>query len=341
MTTQRTRLLEDASQRFASFDEPAPRFTPVGISGMDYWLPETKLSVEDLEEQGLISSSAKTLREMGFELVHVAEDDEERANLAFRAGRKLLEAGDVDPRSIDVLLLFGALDPEADTVSAAEMPLIERFRYPASRIQYELGLTSAVALSIGQQGCATLTSALRLSRALLRSGDAERVLCIGSDAVPPGRQREVLYNVLSDGACALMVDAGHERLQPVAFRQITKGYYWDSPAKRTEIVAAYYPTARTVINEALAAAGLTQSDVALLIPDNISLQSWKILLELLDIPAERAYLENIAAHGHFVSADNIVNLKDALDDRPLPPGAPIVLFTFGFGANWSATVLLA
>jgi 3-oxoacyl-[acyl-carrier-protein] synthase-3 len=315
----------------------------VGISGIDYWLPETVVSVEDLEQEGLITSSADALRSMGFDRIHVARDDQERAGLALRAARSLLESGDVDPRSVDAMILFGALDSETAPGPAGGGPgmLIDQFRYPASRIQHELGLTRAVAFAIGQQGCASLTSALRLSRALLRSGDAERILCVGADAVPPGYQREVIYNVLSDGACALMVDAGHERLQPVAFRQITKGYYWDSPAKRTEIMAAYYPTARNVVNEALAIAGMTTADVALFIPDNISMQSWKILLELLEIPAERAYLENIAAHGHFVSADNIVNLKDALAAKPLPPGSPIVLFTFGFGANWSATVLLA
>ena len=307
---------------------------------MDYQLSDAVVSVEDLEWDGLISSTAEALRAMGFDRVHVAKDDQERSELAVSAARKLLDSENVDPRSVDVMILFGAIDPE-EAPLAGGGSLIERFRYPASRIQHELGLTRAVAFGIGQQGCASLTSALRLSRALVRSGDARRVLCVGADAVPSGYQREVIYNVLSDGACALLVDAGQERLQPVAFRQITKGYYWDSAAKRTEIMAAYYPTARTVVNEALAMADLTPADVALFIPDNISMQSWKVLLELLDIPAERAYLENIAAHGHFVSADNIVNLKDALSAQPLPPGAPIVLFTFGFGANWSATVLLA
>ena len=317
--------------------------TVAGISEMAYWVPENTLSMEDLEDQHLVASPAAVLREMGFERVHVAADDAERNELALNAGRRLLEAGDIDPKTVDVMVHFGAFDPAATAAPTGPGPgmLIDRFRYPAGRIQYELGLAKAVALSIGQQGCASLASALRLSRALVRSGDAERVLCIGSDAVPPGYSREAIYNVLSDGGCAVLIDAGHERLQPVAFRQITKGYYWDSPTKRSEIVAAYYPTARTVIREVLEAAGLTPADVALFIPDNISMQSWRVLLELVDIPTERAYLDNISAHGHFVSADNIVNLKDALDARPLQPGDPIVLFTFGFGANWSATVLTA
>lgn len=311
---------------------------------MSYWLPAKTLSVEDLAERDLVASTPEALHEMGFDRVHVAADVEERRDLALNAGRALFETSAFDPQTVDVMLLFGAIDPEIPDAAAGgsrPRPLIDRFRYPAGRLQYELGLTRAVAIGIGQQGCASLASALRMGRALIRSGDARRVLCLGADAVPEGRQREVIYNVLSDGACALMLEAGHERLQPVAFRQITKGYYWDSPTRRSEIVAAYYPTARTVVQEALEEAGLAPADVALFVPDNISVRSWEVLLELLGIPSERAYLDNIATHGHFVSADNIVNLKDALAERTVPDGAPILLFAFGFGANWSATVLLA
>lgn len=318
---------------------PSAMPSTVGISGLGYRLADATLSVEELERAGLLTSPAATLQSMGFERAHVAKSDEERSDLAVSAARSVLEEGGIDPKSVDVMIFFGALDP--DPPPNRDGLLIDRFRYPASRVQHELGLTRAVAFGVGQQGCASLATALRLSRALVRSGDARRVLCVGADVVPDGYRREVIYNILSDGACAVLVDADEQRLQPVAFRQVTKGYYWDSASRRTEIVAAYYPTARTVVNDALETAGLTTADVALFIPDNISLQSWKVLLELIDIDENRAYLDNIAAHGHFVSADNVVNLKDALAVRPLDAGDTIVLFTFGFGANWSATVLRA
>jgi 3-oxoacyl-[acyl-carrier-protein] synthase-3 len=164
---------------------------------------------------------------------------------------------------------------------------------------------------------------------------------VGVDVVPPGAKREVVYNVLSDGACAVLVSRPWERLRPVTFRQVTKGYYWDSPARRDEIVAAYFPTARNVIRDAVTAAGLTLDDISLVVPDNVSARSWSILLDLLDVPEERAFLGNAARKGHSISADLVVNLKDALDDRPPVPDAAVALFTFGFGANWGAAVLRA
>jgi 3-oxoacyl-[acyl-carrier-protein] synthase-3 len=270
----------------------------------------------------------------------VAESDEERRDLARLAAEELLREQDVDPLDIDVLILFGGL-PVGPEPGGEASELIGRFRYPVGRLQHELGLSRAVAFAIGQQGCAAMLSAVRVARSLLVSQDARNVLCVGVDVVPPGTKREVVYNVLSDGACAVLLSRPWDRLRPVTFRHVTKGYYWDSPARRDEIVAAYFPTARNVVRDAVAAAGLTLEDVALVVPDNVGARSWRILLDLLDVPEERAFLGNAARKGHSISADLAVNLKDALRDRPPQPEAPVALFTFGFGANWSAAVLRA
>ena len=313
---------------------------PVGIRAIGYRLGSAEAMLEDLDAAGLLTSSPELLRSFGFERVHVAESDEERADLARLTAADLLREHDVDPLDVDVLILFGGLpvDP-AQNDGGGE--LIGRFRYPAGRLQHELGLSRAVAFAIGQQGCAAMLTAVRVARSLLLAGDARNVLCVGVDVIPPGAKREVVYNVLSDGACALLVSRPWERLRPVAFRHVTKGYYWDSPARRDEIVAAYFPTARNVVREAVTAAGLTLHDLSLVVPDNVSARSWRILLDLLDVPEERAFLGNAARKGHSISADLAVNLKDALRDRPLRPEAPVALFTFGFGANWSAAVLRA
>ena len=313
---------------------------PVGIRAIGYRLGSAEVTLEDLDAEGLLTSSPELLRSFGFERVHVAESDEERADLARLTAADLLREHDVDPLDVDVLILFGGLpvDPAQDDGGGE---LIGRFRYPAARLQHELGLSRAVAFAIGQQGCAAMLTAVRVARSLLLAGDARTVLCVGVDVVPAGAKREVVYNVLSDGACALLVSRPWERLRPVTFRHVTKGYYWDSPARRDEIVAAYFPTARNVVRDAVAAAGLTLHDVSLVVPDNVSARSWRILLDLLDVPEERAFLGNAARKGHSISADLAVNLKDALRDRPPRPEAPVALFTFGFGANWSAAVLRA
>lgn len=329
--------------------------TPAGIRGVSYCFPSTVLTVDELGERGLLSSSPDLLRSFGFERVHVAEGSE-RDSLALRAAEAVLAEHDVDRASIDALILFGGL-PEidgagdrraAEPAAAATLPagaagneLIGLFRYPAGRLQYELGLTGAVAFAVGQLGCAGMMVSLRVARALIETGDARNVLCVGVDLLPEGAKREVVYNVLSDAASAVLVSAGWERLRPVAFRHVTKGYYWDSPIRRDEIVAAYFPTARNVIRRVLEDAGVGIDELELLVPDNVSRRSWEILADLLGISVDRVYLDNVPKRGHSISSDNLVNLKDALATRELPPQATVALFTFGFGANWSATVIEA
>lgn len=313
---------------------------PVGIRALSYRLGSSSLTLEELAAKGLLSSPPEVLRSFGFDRVRVAESEEERRGLGRLVTEGLLREHDLDPLEVDVLILFGGLPAEAVSVPEGG-DLIESFRYPVGRLQHELGLTRSVAFALGQQGCTALLSAMRVAGSLLATGEARNVLCVGVDVVPPGAKREVVYNVLSDGACAVLLSRPWDRLRPVSFRQVTKGYYWDSPSRRDEIIAAYFPTARNVIRGAVADADLTLDEVALLVPDNVSLRSWQILLEVLDFPEDRTFLGNAAATGHSITSDLVVNLKDALEGTELPKDAPVAMFTFGFGANWGAAVLRA
>jgi 3-oxoacyl-[acyl-carrier-protein] synthase III len=110
-------------------------------------------------------------------------------------------------------------------------------------------------------------------------------------------------------------------------------------SRGTEIVAAYFPTARTVIREALTSAGLRGEDIALILPHNVSLRSWEILLQLTGLRQDQLYDRNIPAKAHVISGDNFINLKDAEDQGRVQPGDRLLLFNFGFGASW-ATLLI-
>jgi 3-oxoacyl-[acyl-carrier-protein] synthase-3 len=168
---------------------------------------------------------------------------------------------------------------------------------------------------------------------------AQAAICSSADVLAAGSTREFIYNVVSDGACAVLVERGSARNRILAYRQITKGYYWDASSLKNEIVAAYFPTAQHLVRMTLMDARLSGADVDWVIPHNVSLRSWEILLRLLDIPRERVFVDNIATKGHVIAADNFINLKDAADRGLLKRGDRLLLFTFGFGANWACMVL--
>ncbi|MGH9204008.1 MAG: 3-oxoacyl-[acyl-carrier-protein] synthase III C-terminal domain-containing protein, partial [Vicinamibacterales bacterium] len=168
-----------------------------------------------------------------------------------------------------------------------------------------------------------------------------RVLCVSADVLPVDRKREIIYNVISDGACALLVERDAVRNRILAHRRVAKGYYWNATTSKNEIVAAYFPTARTVVGDTLDARGLTANDIALIVPHNVSLRSWEILLPLLGMSPDRLFADNIAAKGHVIAADNFINLRDAQDRGRIAAGDRLLLFNFGFGANWACLLLEA
>ena len=65
--------------------------------------------------------------------------------------------------------------------SAASLCTADRFRYPATRLQHELGLDSAAVLALDQLACTTLFGAVRVARAMMASEGIERALCVASE----------------------------------------------------------------------------------------------------------------------------------------------------------------
>jgi 3-oxoacyl-[acyl-carrier-protein] synthase-3 len=309
----------------------------VGLTGIAYAMPRTFVELEELEARGLLDSKASAMRGFGFRGAYMSERPADE--LALAALRSLIDGEGIDPASVDLLIYAGAI-PESQRVFSGGR--LDGFAYPVSRLQYEAGLEMASAFGVSQAGCAGLMAAVALAGDhLLANRQASRVICVSADVLPAGTKREIIYNVISDGACAVLVERAAQRNRILGFRRIAKGYYWNPDACRNELVAAYFPTARTLIATVLQQLQMTSQDVSLVLPHNVSLRSWQILLPLVGLSDNRLFADNIAAKGHVIAADNFINLKDAWDQGRITPGDRLLLFTFGFGANWACLAVEA
>jgi 3-oxoacyl-[acyl-carrier-protein] synthase III len=323
----------------------------VGIDAVTYWLPPTDLTLDELSERGELCGTQEVLASFGFHRARIARN-ESHVEMAMHAVRALLDESGVAPDEIDLVLYAGALTssstmactPAPDGVVLQLRDVMDFFKYPGSALQSELELTRAAVAGIDQQGCASVLSAVRLGRAmLLAEEDVRAVLCVSADRLPAGAPREMVYNLVSDGACAVLLRRGapgeRVRNRVVACHQVTKGAFWEAGERESEIIAAYFPTARTAVEELLRKAGVTMRDVAWVIPHNVSLRSWEILLRLLDCPRAKLFADNIERIGHTIAADNFINLRDAADAGLLRRGDLLLLFTFGYGLHWSCMLL--
>lgn len=306
----------------------------VGIRASHALLPERFAPLQELE----LLSPVETLEGFGFHGAWISDDI---SALGIKAAQQTLNMAGIAPGEVDALIVAGAL-PEAhhraSECTHAE-PVLGLFCYQASWLQEALGLSKAFVSGVAQQGCAGMFSALRQARALLMAEpDLEHVLCIGADAFPAGIRREVLYNVVSDAACAVLLSRQSLRYRWLAHHQISKGWYWDVPAKQSEIVAAYFPTAAMTIRKALAKAGLRADELDLVIPTGVNAASWPILMRLCGVPDDRLFIPR-QRFGHTIAADSFLMLQQAVDAGVLRPGQKLLLFTYGFGSSWSAMIL--
>jgi 3-oxoacyl-[acyl-carrier-protein] synthase-3 len=180
---------------------------------------------------------------------------------------------------------------------------------------------------------------LRIARSILMTEpERSHALCVGVDVLPPGASRDVLYNVISDGACAVVLSRGCGRDAWIGCQQISCGYYWDPVHRAPEIMAAYFPMARQVINDLLAANGLRAADIDIVVPTGVNRASWSILLQLVGIPGDRLYF-GPDSFGHTMLADNFIHLEHLRRTGAAREGDRLLLFTYGFGSSWYALLL--
>lgn len=322
------------------------RVTSVGISAIQYLFAGQPVPLAELAARGALESDAGLLADFGFERVHVA-DREAPYDLALAAARRLLDEHCVDPASVDAILVGAS--PSAMSFApareareaAAALLTTRRFQYAASRLQFDLGCDGAALLGLDQLACTTLFGAVRVARALVAAEGMRRVLCVASEFFPARAGREALWNLTSDAACALLVERDAPVNRVRALRTVSKGYYWDGDARREEVVASYFPTALHVVDRTLADAGWSRADVDWVVPHNVSSRSWAVLMGLLRLPRARLWDANIAARGHSLAGDNFINLRDATERGDVRPGERVLLFSYGYGAHWTAMAVEA
>jgi 3-oxoacyl-[acyl-carrier-protein] synthase-3 len=316
----------------------------VGLSGVAGLLAPRRHDLSELAAAGLLTSSTEALTAFGFERAHICDADYLPEEMALDAARAALGDAGLQPYEVD-LVVWASARPEGHVRSGpstgrfAGCDPMRGFRYTSAWLQEVLGLHNAEVMAVAQQGCSTMFAALRVARSmLLAEPGRQHALCVGVDVLPPGAPREILYNVISDAACAVVVSRGCLQEKWLGFTQISRGYYCDPAACGPEIVAAYFPTAKAVIDQLLREHGLRPGDIDVVVPTGVSRSSWDILLRLVGISPDRLHV-GLPSFGHTITADSFLYLEELRRLRQVPRGSRLLLFTYGFGSSWCGLLL--
>lgn len=316
------------------------------IRGVGHYLPERVVENSWFEAQ--LDTTDQWIRERtGIERRHFAAADEATSSMAIRAGQAALDNAGMDIADIDVVLVATST-PDNTFPSVATM------------VQAGLGSRHGFAYDI-QAVCAGFVFALANADAVIRSGQARRVLVIGAETFSrildfEDRGTCVLFG---DGAGAVILE-GNEQPGGVEDRGIlavdlhSDGRFHDilyvdggvSTTGKAGLVRmqgnlvfrhAVEKLAETA-RIAIARAGLSPEDVDWLVPHQANLRIINATAQRMGLPADRVVL-TVADHGNTSAASIPLALSVAVANGSFKQGDVLVLEAIGGGLVWGSVVL--
>ena len=147
--------------------------------------------------------------------------------------------------------------------------------------------------------------------------------------------------MFGEGAAACLVAAGGERDRLLSYVARLRGEF-DGELEEVagEFQRIYHDALGEAVTAAVAKAGLTLDDIAVILPHNVNVVAWQRVCKRIGYPLERVMLSHVATYGHVFCADAFVNHRTAVRQELLRPGDRYVIAAAGAGrgATFSAMV---
>lgn len=240
---------------------------------------------------------------------------------------------------------LSALDPSriryvfaARTINNA-VPVSER---PLHDVCAKLGVDNALAFTLTQHACASGLLGVDLAGKLLADDgdpDALALVFTGEKAFTRGTQLLPGVTIMGEAAAACLVSASGERDKLLGYATLIAGEYYDQVDDPDGDFARRYPEMLgDVLDEAVARAGLSWPEIALVLPHNVNRVSWVQIGKRLGVPLDRLYLDEVSKTGHCFAADSFVNQVSARAAGRLREGDAYVMAAAGLGSVCSAMV---
>ncbi|PRA82984.1 3-oxoacyl-ACP synthase III family protein [Microbacterium sp. MYb66] len=328
------------------------------IAAVDYYLPETVLTNEDLSAEFPEWSVEKISGKTGIDRRHISGPDEFSSDLAIAAGRRLFEREGIDPQSIDYVILC-TQSPDYYLPSTACI------------VQDALGIPTSAGATDITLGCSGYVYALGLAKGLIESGQAQNVLVVTADTytkfINPADKS--VRTIFGDGAAATLVtddgadsaitamtygtdgSGGKSLIVPNGGLRSGAGLQPKADTATRELVASGYDlymdgpdifnfTLRVVpetVEQILAKAQLERDDIDLFVFHQANAFMLEHLRKKLGVPTDRFFV-SLAESGNTVSSTIPIALADAERQGKLVTGMRVMLLGFGVGLSWGGLV---
>ncbi len=319
------------------------------VVGCGAYLPERIVTNAEIAER-LQTSDQWIVQRTGIRQRHIAAVGEFTSDLATEAARRALGSAGMTGADLDLIVLATSTPDHT-------------FPATATRVQARLGMTRGAAFDV-QAVCTGFIYALAVADSLIRTGQARTALVVGAETFSrildwQDRSTCVLFG---DGAGALVLRGAprEDARAGAAMRGVLSthlhsdgtGYdllYVDGGPSTTgtaghlrmegrEIFRRAVQRLAEVVDEALAANGLSSGDVDWLVPHQANRRIIDSMGRKLGLGSDRVVI-TIDRHANTSAASVPLALAEAVADQRIKPGHLVLLEAMGGGLTWGASLI--
>ena len=304
------------------------------------YLPQHIRTNADLEKM-VDTSDEWIVTRSGIRERRIAALDETVSTMGFEAAQKAIEAANINPQEIDLILVATTSNSHA---------------YPsaACQIQGMLEIDDAIAFDLAA-ACTGFVYALGVADQFIRTGKVKKALVIGSDLNSrkldeTDRSTVVLFG---DGAGAVILEASEKEgiisthlhasadknaalLLPQPERGVAKSGYIEMQGNETFKLAVRELS--NVVEETLAANNLDKKDIDWLVPHQANLRIISATAKKLDMDMSQVVV-TLDRYANNSAATVPVALDEAVRDGRIQRGQLLLLEAFGGGWTWGSALV--
>ena len=304
------------------------------------YLPQHIRTNADLEKM-VDTSDEWIVTRSGIRERRIAALDETVSTMGFEAAQKAIEAANINPQEIDLILVATTSNSHA---------------YPsaACQIQGMLEIDDAIAFDLAA-ACTGFVYALGVADQFIRTGKVKKALVIGSDLNSrkldeTDRSTVVLFG---DGAGAVILEASEQEgiisthlhasadkngalLLPQPERGVAKSGYIEMQGNETFKLAVRELS--NVVEETLAANNLDKKDIDWLVPHQANLRIIAATAKKLDMDMSQVVV-TLDRYANNSAATVPVALDEAVRDGRIQRGQLLLLEAFGGGWTWGSALV--
>lgn len=308
------------------------------VIGTGGYLPEKILTNEEISLT-VDTSDEWIFERTGIKSRRIAGSEETASSMAEIAARQAIDAAQIDPETIDLILVATGTPDRV---------------YPSTAclLQNRLGVKHAVAFDI-QAACSGSIFGMSIADQYIKSGAAKTVLVVGTEVCSrivdwTDRTTCILFG---DGAGAVLLtaseeagifsthihsDGEYEELLNCPISSAEKQGYISM--RGNEVFKVAVNTLGRIVDETLEANKLDQSHIDWLVPHQANSRIIAATAKKLKLSMDQVVM-TLENQGNTSSASVLLAFNEAVRDGRIQRGQVVLLEAFGAGFTWGSALI--